>query len=75
MKAIIQTTLNQAQLTDIQEPNKTNNLVIDLFGSAINQQLFRRISQGDEVISVAQKDTTGIHFISKPAFLTLTFSN
>lgn len=48
--------------------HSSNNLVIDLVGSAINQQLFRHISQGDEVISVAQKDTSGIHFISKPAF-------
>lgn len=48
--------------------HSSNNLVIDLVGSAINQQLFRHVSQDDEVISVAQKDTSGIHFISKPAF-------
>lgn len=48
--------------------HSSNNLVIDLVGSAINQQLFRHISQGDEVISVAQKDTSDMHFISKPAF-------
>ena len=48
--------------------HSSNNLVIDLVGSAINQQLFRHVYQDDEVISVAQKDTSGIHFISKPAF-------
>ncbi|WP_146042837.1 zinc-binding alcohol dehydrogenase family protein [Lactobacillus sp. HT06-2] len=48
--------------------NANNNLVIDLVGPAINHQLANHLTRGDEILTVAQKDTPGLQFISRPAF-------
>ena len=50
-------------------PNiRTNSrLIIDLAGPAINEKLFKHFAHGDEIITVAQKNTPGMQFISRPA--------